>query len=348
MLTAHLYNTQIQTLRALDREQLLAGAPSPREQAKKQGAQDSGGIITRGTTHCRAGEFMWVDVTAPTDEDFALLEERFGVHPMIIEDVRGQEGRPKLHEYEEQLYLIFHAVAQGQGGEHFDMRFVEIDCLVGPDYVLTLHAEPVMPFEDLRTRWERHPAMMQPGPAYLLYELMDEVLDDYFPLLDVMDDHIDSLENRMLSGEGQGLSGEIFSLKRGLLQVRHIAGPTRDVVNTLLRRDAETGGKHFAYFQDLYDHVVRIVDMIDTFRDILSGALDVYLATQSNRLNEVMKTMTAMSIILLVPNLIAAIYGMNFDFMPELHARHGYSVAISAMVTAVICLAAYFKRIGWL
>lgn len=349
MLTAHLYNTQSQTLRTLNRDELLAGAPSPEQRTQKQNVPGkSEGIMARGAAYCHADEFVWVDITAPDDEDFALLTERFDMHPMVLEDVSGQEGRPKLHEYGEQLYLVFHALEKQQKSDTFSVHLQEIDCLVGPDYVVTLHADKISPFEDLRKRWERHPALMQPGPAYLLYELMDEVLDDYFPLLDVMDDHIDDLENRMLGGSGQGLSGEIFGLKRSLLQVRHIAGPTRDVVNTLLRRDAETGGRHFAYFQDLYDHAVRIVDMIDTFRDILSGALDVYLATQSNRLNEVMKTMTAMSMILLAPNLIAAIYGMNFDNMPELHTRLGYFGALDAMLVVALSLATYFKRIKWL
>ncbi len=349
MLTAHLYNTQSQKLRILSRDELLAEAPSPEERTQKQNAPGkSVGLLTRGVAYCHADEFVWVDITAPDEADFTLLTERFNVHEMVLEDVHGQEGRPKLHEYDDQLYLVFHALLKQEKTEHFSVHLQEIDCLVGPDYVVTLHTEEISPFEDLRKRWERHPTLMQPGPAYLLYELMDEVLDDYFPLLDVMDDHIDDMENRMLEGDGQNLSGEIFGLKRSLLQVRHIAGPTRDVVNTLLRRDAETGGKHFAYFQDLYDHAVRIVDMIDTFREILSGALDVYLATQSNRLNEVMKTMTAMSIILLAPNLIAAVYGMNFENMPELHTRFGYFGALGAMAFVAVGLVVYFKRIRWL
>jgi magnesium transporter len=262
--------------------------------------------------------------------------------------VRNEEGRPKLHEYDEQLYLIFHAIQKQNRDERFETNFIEIDCLLGIDYVLTLHAEPLAPFDDLRRRWERHPALMQSGPGYLLYELMDEVLDDYFPLLDKMDDHIDAFETQMLSGNGANVTGEIFALRRCLVEIRHITGPTRDVVNTLMRRDAETGGRHFAYFQDLYDHAVRIVDMVDTFRDILSGAMDVYLASQSNRLNEVMKTMTAMSIMLLVPNLIAAIYGMNFKYMPELETRYGYFIALGVMAAAMAAIYIKFKRKNWL
>lgn len=351
MLTAYLYNTQTQKLRKLEREELLSCAPHSREAKDKK--DGSTGLLQHAAPRCRADEFIWVDIQAPDENDLKLIQERFGVNDMVIEDVRSQEGRPKLHEYDEQLYLIFHAVEiqakteeDSVGAFAFDLQ--EIDCLVGSDYVLTLHARALPCFDDLRKRWERYPSLMQNGPAYLLYELMDEVLDDYFPVLDTMDDQIDQLEDKMLGGSTRTLSAEIFTLKRALLKVRRIAGPTRDVVNTLLRRDAENGARHFAYFQDLYDHAVRIVDMIDTFRDILGGALDVYLASQGNRLNEVMKTMTATSIILLVPNLIAATYGMNFDNMPELHTQNGYFVVLGVMGMSMIGLVLNFRRIGWL
>ena len=130
--------------------------------------------------------------------------------------------------------------------------------------------------------------------------------------------------------------------------MRRIAGPTRDVANTLLRHDADTGGKHFAYYQDLYDHASRIVDNIDNFREILSGALDAYLATESNRMNIVMKTLTACSIILFVPNLIAAIYGMNFEYMPELKVRESYFFVLAIMLNSMLLMGAYFKRKQWL
>lgn len=356
MLTAYLYNTKDQKLRCLERAALLDSAP-PLEELNRKNRENDGsvGFLSHALPRCQPNEFLWVDITAPEEEDYALVQERFGVNHLVIEDMRAAEGRPKLHDYEEQLYLIFHSVQtlrkranNPEGDASFVFELQEIDCLVGHDYVLTVHQKDVPCFLDLRKRWERSPTLMQNGPAFLLYELMDEVLDDYFPLLDEMDEHIDYLEEQMLDGSGRNLSGDIFALKRNLLKVRHIAGPTRDVVNTLLRRDAENGARHFAYFQDLYDHAVRIVDMIDTFRDILGGALDAYLASQGNRLNEVMKNMTAMSIILLVPNLIAAIYGMNFKYMPELETHDGYFIVLGMMVVFVISLVTYFKKIGWL
>ena len=344
MMHALLYHRETDELRLIAREELLESAP---ESAASTIAESDASNLHTGRPQCRAQEFIWVDVTDPDDEDFRLLAARFNLHPLIVEDIQCHEDRPKLHNYDDYLYIIFHAITI----ENNAPQLHEIDCLVGPDFVVTIHCNKLQPLEDLHKRWTGHPQMMRPGPAYLLYELMDEVLDDYFPALDVLDERIDDLETKLFDTNRTGdnkITAEIFSLKRDLLQIRRIAGPTRDVVNILLRRDAERGGKNFAYFQDLYDHAVRIVDMTDTFRDVLGGALDAYLAVESNRMNAVMKTLTAASIMLLVPGLIAGIYGMNFENMPELKTRNGYFVVLSIMFCAVISLYAAFKRKGWL
>ncbi|HVF10874.1 MAG TPA: magnesium/cobalt transporter CorA [Abditibacteriaceae bacterium] len=361
MLCAYLYNTSQNELTLLDSADLLASAPAPDEAARKRA--DANGTARCAQPQCRTDEILWVDITKPGAEDFKLLKQRFALHPMIVEDIKSKEGRPKLHDYGKYLYIIFHALRVETGappalkdgepkdkaGEsHFDLRMCEIDCLVGPDYVVTLHDEPLQPLDDLRDRWLVRPELMQAGTSYLLYEIMDEVLDDYFPLLDALDERIDDFEDRLFTSYQSGLSSDIFSLKRCLVKIRHIAGPTRDVVNALMRYDADRGGRHFIYFQDLYDHAVRIVDMIDTFRDILSGALDAYLAMQSNRMNEVMKTLTSASIILLIPTLMAGIYGMNFDNMPELRTRYGYFIALGVMAATMVGFYSYFKRKDWL
>lgn len=348
MLRALLYHLNENTIRALAREELFDCAPSAEQAVAKRAARDES-TLHAGVPQCRAEEFLWVDVCDPDEEDFELLQSRFHLHPMIVEDIKGREDRPKLHDYDEYLYIIFHAITFDHAKQ--EMHLHEIDCLVGPDYVVTIHAGHLQPFEDLRARWQAHPQLMQSGPAYLLYELMDEVLDDYFPALDALDEKIDSLEDRLFDDDPNSthkITADIFAMKRNVVRVRRVAGPTRDVVNILLRRDAEHGGKHFAYFQDLYDHAVRIVDMADTFRDVLSGALDAYLAVESNHMNSIMKTLTSASIILLIPTLIAGIYGMNFEYMPELHSHNGYFVAIGVMITSAIGLALNFKRKGWL
>ena len=369
VITAHLYNRDQHKLQTLDAQGILDSSPIPETETETPASKSKGAF--RGTqAACRAGELLWIDVTDPSDEDYDLISRRFGLHAMVGEDLRAHEGRPKLHDYGAYLYIIFHALSyelcdedkcqnqldphRDRFGNKFSLKINEIDCLVGSDYVITLHEEPLAPIEDLKKRWNRSPEMMRAGAGFLLYEIMDEVLDDYFPLLDTVDERVDELEGRLFLtqdskfSERDGMSGDIFTLKRTLVQIRRIAGPTRDVVNVLLRRDAESGGKQFAYYQDLYDHSVRIVDITDTFRDILSGLLDAYLALASNRMNEVMKTLTAASIMLLVPGLIAGIYGMNFENMPELKTRYGYFFVLGVMATAVTTLFAMFKRKGWL
>ncbi|RYX81176.1 magnesium/cobalt transporter CorA [bacterium] len=299
--------------------------------------------------------FMWIDITQPSDEKLEMLSERFKLDPQILEDLKGREGRPKLHDYDDYIYIIFHAITLDPDPDHegkHEINTHEIDCLLGGDWIITIHDDPMPKFDTLATRWKRRPEWMRNGAGNLLYELMDAVLDDYFPILDRLDEKIDSFEDRLYgagesdddSGDGK-LSSEIFALKRALLEVRHIAGPTRDVANILLRRDAEEGGKHFAAFQDLYDHSSRIVENIDTYRDILSGALDAYLAIESNRMNAVMKRLTAYSIILLLPTLIAGIYGMNFDDMPK---QHGFWGSLGAMGIIVGSLLVYFKWRKWM
>jgi magnesium transporter len=370
MLSAYLYNQSRNELVSLDAAKVLASMPDGGVALRKPPADANPGVNGsngKARSACRPGELLWIDITDPQEDDYRLLVQRFALHPLVIEDMKSIEGRPKLHDYDDYLYIIFHALSyqvsyQGEldrkddenaphkdrYGNSYELMIHEIDCLVGSDYVITVHEEPVQPFEDLRRRLESHPGLMQSGTFYLLYELMDAVLDDYFPLLDALDERIDEFEDRLFLEFQEHLSGDIFALKRCLLQVRRIAGPTRDVANVLLRRAADNGGNHFAYFQDLYDHAVRIVDMVDTFRDILSSALDAYLAIASNRMNAVMKTLTSASIILLIPTLIAGIYGMNFDNIPELHNGYGFYGVLTVMVVIVVGLTIYFKRKEWL
>ncbi len=299
----------------------------------------------------KSQSFVWIDASEPTPDEIVALARRFKIDPQVLEDIRASEGRPKLHDYDAYLYLIFHAIdLQLDEDQRLDLQTHEIDCLLGPDWILTIHPRPVAQFEELAKRWVKKPEWMRNGAPQLLYELMDSVLDGYFPLLDQIDTQIDSFEDRLYNSAGEesgsnSMSGEIFVLKRALLEIRHIAVPTRDVVNVLLRRDAQEGGHNFAAFQDLYDHASRIVENIDTYREILGGALDAYLAIESNRMNAVMKRFAAYSIILLLPTLIAGIYGMNFKDLP---ASHGFWGSITVMGATVVGSGGYFRWRKWL
>ncbi len=323
---------------------------------QKLDEQDLHGIVLPSDTKTRAPlgkakSFVWFDISAPTSDELNALAQRFQLDPQIMEDLRSREGRPKIHDYNGYIYLIFHAVdLDYDEHEHLEVDTLEIDCLVGPDWIVTVHPQPVRSFEELIVRWERRPDWMKNGAGHLLYELMDSVFDAYFPVLERINERIDEFEDTLYDAtmgndSDEPLSSEIFALKRGLLQMRHIANPTRDVVTVLQRRDADAGGRQNAEFQDLHDHVSRIVGTIDTYREVLSGALDVYLAIESNRMNAVMKRLTSYSIILLLPTLIAGIYGMNFDDLPK---SHGFYGSLGAMTVIALGLLIFFKRRGWL
>ena len=337
MLRGFHYNATDNTLDKLDEQRLLETIlPSDTKTRAPLGKSKS---------------FIWLDFSAPTNAELESLAQRFSLDPQIMEDLRSREGRPKIHDYNGYIYLIFHSVELDYDEhEHLEVDTLEIDCLVGPDWIVTVHPQPVHAFDDLIVRWERRPDWMKSGAGHLLYELMDSVLDAYFPVLERINERIDEFEDTLYDAtagkdKDEPLSSEIFALKRGLLQMRHIANPTRDVVGVLQRRDLEAGGRQSAAFQDLHDHVSRIVGTIDTYREVLSGALDVYLAIESNRMNAVMKRLTSYSIILLLPTLIAGIYGMNFDDLPK---NHGFYGSLAVMSLIVIVLLIFFKKRGWL
>ncbi|PQV64454.1 magnesium transporter [Abditibacterium utsteinense] len=337
MFRAFLYDTPTNKLEALDEKSIFnCDLHSDKNQASPLSHSPS---------------FVWIDANEPTPDEIEALARRFKLDPQILEDIRSSEGRPKLHDYDNYIYLIFHAInLELDEDARLDLKTLEIDCLLGPDWILTIHPRIVPQFEELAKRWNRKPDWMKNGAPQLLYELMDSVLDGYFPLLDQMDEKINEFEDRLYNSaseetENGSMSGEIFVLKRTLLEIRHLAVPTRDVVNVLLRRDAQEGGRNFAAFQDLYDHASRIVENIDTYREILGGALDAYLAIESNRMNAVMKRFAAYSIILLLPTLIAGIYGMNFDDLPK---AHGFWNSIGVMGVTIIASAGYFRWRKWL
>jgi magnesium transporter len=193
------------------------------------------------------------------------------------------------------------------------------------------------------------PTIGKPSAGLLVYSILDAIVDDYFPVIDALAERTEEIEEFVLNSSGSSPIHELFRLKRDMIQVRRAVTPERDVLNVLVRRDSPIFDEvTLLYFQDVYDHILRVTDAIDTYRDLLSGTLDAYLSVTSNRLNQVMKTLTASSIILMTITLVASIYGMNFDHMPELHWRLGYLWAIGLMVGLAALLIAFFRRIDYL
>ena len=277
----------------------------------------------------RDGTLVWVSATAPSDEDIAAIGREFRLHPLALEDLHKQQQRPKLDTYER--------AAHGRrlrGGERRARRAVsEIHMFVGAGWLLSVTWTATPMLDAVRDGFA---ARRNGGPdttGTLLYALLDAAVDSYFPVLDTISERIDALEDRVLEGEADRDSlAEILHLKRRLLELRRVLAPMRDVANALLRRDLEIVDASSApYYQDLYDHLVRVLDQVDIYRDLLAAVLDARLTVASNSLNAIMKRLTAFTVVLMVPTLIAGIYGMNFDLMPELRWPFGYPLALAIM-----------------
>ncbi|MHB0913288.1 MAG: magnesium/cobalt transporter CorA [Armatimonadota bacterium] len=290
---------------------------------------------------------VWLDALDPTHDELDLLAREFGFHPLAIDDYLTPHQRPKVDEYEGYFFIVIHSVEYSP--EEGEVTPIELALFVGKNYIVTLHGKPLPMLSRIEGIWEKEPREVEHGIGLLLYDILDALVDSYFPVLDQIDDQIDGIEDEIF-GQKSGASIEsTFRLKRSLVLLRRIAAPLRDVFNVLTRRDQPLLSEHaITYLRDIYDHTLRILDTIDTYRDILTGALDAYLSIISNQLNGVMKTLTVVATILISAQVITGIYGMNFKYMPELKWVYGYPAALAGMAVMVLGLLYYFKRIKWL
>jgi magnesium transporter len=291
---------------------------------------------------------VWIDLVDPSPADFELLAREFAFHPLALEDAQSRHQRPKLDQYESFLFIVFYAARVDSSSYGFAVQ--EIELFVGPNYLVTVHQGVCDEISETAQRWRQNTQQLgAAGIAVLLYSLLDSIVDHYFPVLDEIAERTDQLESAIFDYGNRDALQQIFQLRKSLLALRRVLSPERDLMSTLTRRDIELLGPDTAvYFQDIYDHVLRVTDAIDTYRDLLSGALDAYLSVVSNNLNQVMRTLTSWSIILMTLAAIAGIYGMNFHNMPELRYHYGYFFALGAMALIAGSLFALFKRIRWL
>lgn len=285
---------------------------------------------------------LWLDIVAPQPDDIRLLQEEFAFHPLALEDVQKAHQRPKMEHYEGYVFMVAYSTVFDSQAHTF--RSEEINLFIGKNYLVSVHEKPVPSLELAERRWLEHQEMMAEGAGFLTYLIVDGIVDEYFPALEIISDELEDLEDRIFAGDGQPILQSIFSLKKELLQFRRMVAPLRDVFSTLVKRESPLFGPHtVTYFQDIYDHLLRVSDSIDTFRDLLTSSVDLYMSSVSNRMNAVMKILTVIATVLMTAALIAGIYGMNFERMPELKWPNGYYYALSLMVTAGLLVAGLFR-----
>ena len=293
------------------------------------------------------GTLLWVDVIAPTGDELDLIEEEFGFHNLAIEDASLIHERPKVDQYDDFLLIIFYAMSHDESASGISLQ--QLSIFAGANFVVTLHGAELPILDAISDRWQvNHDRIKNHAAGLLVYSILDALVDEYLPVADRISDRIDQIEESIFGRFDATAQQEIFRLKRDLINIRKVLTPERDVLNVLMRRDTPVyNDETVRYFQDIYDHLLRVLDSVDTYRDLLSSALDSHLSVLSNRMNKVMKTLTASSIILMSMTLVAGIYGMNFVHMPELEWSAGYPLALGLMVAIGVSLGALFKRIDW-
>jgi magnesium transporter len=292
---------------------------------------------------------IWVDMEAPTDADEQLLLDVFHFHPLTVEDCRENRHYPKVEEFPNYIYFIVHGVRADTSPDRFNT--IELDGFLGPNYVITYHHDMFRSINNVKQLLRTSPIACQRGPAFLLHQILDQVIDYYSPVLDDFDDRIDELEDTIftLKKPNNQILAQIMDLKRSVLRLRRISNKQMDILLRMSRGEFHLIPEDMRpFYRDVYDHIVRVTDLAESYRDLIGGSLEAYLSVVSNRMNEIMKVLTIFSAIMLPLTFIAGVYGMNFDNMPELHSRYGYFGTIIVMVVIAAGMLILFWKRGWL
>jgi magnesium transporter len=292
-----------------------------------------------------SGSFFWLDLHRPTNEDFAILHDVFAFHPLALEDSEHFDQRPKLDEYDDFVFLVVYGAVADED------RLVEVHCFYSDTFLVTVHRDEAPAFTEARKRYQKRGEPIR-SPGLLLYRIIDGLVDSFFPILAAIDDRIDELEDRVFVHASDEQLQEIFAMKRLLVGMRKAVTPQRDMFASLMGGVADLPGmtaESERYFRDIYDHLIRISDLIDTYRDLLTSSMDVFLSTVSNRLNVVMKQLAVIATIFLPLTFITGFFGQNFGWL----VRHigGWPeflvFGIFVEVATVVVMMLFFKRRGW-
>lgn len=292
---------------------------------------------------------IWIDLENPDAADEVALMNVFHFHPVTLEDCREDRNYPKAEEFPGYLYFIVHGVQANTTADRFNT--IELDGFLGRNYVITYHHDVFRSINNVKQLIRTTPVPCRRGAGYLLYQVLDQIVDYYTPVLDEFDSRIDKLEEDIFSlrRPNNAILTDIMDLKRAVLRLRRISARQKEIFYRMGRGEFEIIDESMLpFFRDIHDHVIRMVDLSESYRDLIGGALDAYLSVVSNRMNEIMKVLTIFSAIMLPLTFIAGVYGMNFDNMPELHSTNGYFAVLAVMVIVAIGMLYFFWRRGWL
>jgi magnesium transporter len=296
----------------------------------------------------RDDQFVWLGLYEPEEDTLRSVQRQFGLHDLAVEDAYNAHQRPKLELYEDSVFVVLRTVHLATSPRH--LEFGETHIFLGRNYLVTVRHGSLRSHIGVRQRCESTPQLLAKGPGYVLYALMDFVVDQYLPIVQQIEEEVEDLEEVIFGESGSGdATARVYGLKRDLLALRRTISPLVEVCNRLMRFDLPHIPEDTrVYFRDVYDHIMRLNETIDAQRELLTTALEAHLSIMSHTQNEHMKRITAWAAMIAVPTMIAGIYGMNFRNMPELSWSYGYYASIGVMLVACTGLYVGFKRSGWL
>ncbi len=295
------------------------------------------------------GGVSWYTVDGVHDvEILRTLGATFSLHPLVLEDIANTRQRPKIEDFDVYIFIAMKMITLDADTKRLQAEHVSI--ILGKGYVISLLEDEGDVFQPVRQRITSGKGRIRRlGPDYLAYALMDAVVDNYFSVLEDIGEEIEELEEEVVTAPTSQTLKNIHRLKRELIFLRRAVWPMRETVNTLLRDESELVSTETKIFlRDLYDHTIHVIDTVETMRDIVAGMLEVYLSSVSNKLNQVMKVLTVMSSIFIPLTFIVGVYGMNFQYMPELRWHYGYPTVLVGMLVLALSLLAMFRRKGWM
>jgi magnesium transporter len=304
----------------------------------------------RISDHLEAGAcVVWLDLESPSPQDFELIAEEFGLNPLAVEDATHERQRPKLDHYDDHVFISLYDVHLDEQSN--ELQANELAVFAADRYLITVRKTPGYSIDPIVARWDDNRDLAKHGVGYLLWGLLDVVVDGHFQTVQELDERVDELED-LLFEQGDvsnAVQRQSFQLRKSLVKVRRVVLPTREVLNALMRRDLHlVDDALMPYYQDVYDHVLRAADWSDSLRDLVSTILETNLTIQGNRMNEIMKKVTSWAAIAAVPAVVTGYYGMNVRLFPGAGTTTGGWVALVIMFGAVIALYAMFRKLDWL
>ncbi|MEY9875200.1 magnesium transporter [Streptacidiphilus sp. MAP12-33] len=295
------------------------------------------------------GTLVWLDLCAPSPKDFETITEEFGLHELAVEDARHEHQRPKLDRYRDHCFLSMYAVCAHQGGEELSVS--ELSVFVTDKALITIRPDDRFDMDEVVARWDDGAALAENGVGYLLHGLLDQVVDGHFRAVQEMDDRIEEIEEGLFDGSAgstEDIQRATFALRKNLVRLRRIVLPMREMVNTLMRRDLRiVCDPMMPYYQDVYDHVLRVTEWTESLRDMVGSIMETNLTIQGNRMNMIMKKVTSWASIVAVPTAVTGFYGQNVPY-PGFGTEWGFLVSTGVTVALSVGLYLGFKRRDWI